>query len=283
MVDTKIETKIVFFDIDGTLIGWDATPSQKVIEAIHRLKANGHRAVLCTGRNRCMIDPAVLNIGFDGIICSAGSYIEYDNQIIDQTFIEHDKLLQIISLLQKHNILTNLEGTYASYYDDELVNALMLSPDIQCTSEIKKIHAELGKVDNRYTLTTFYKQIVPIHKISYMAQNMGDVRQLQQQIGKEYQVHVHEIFPGSVINGEIIPKKTHKGTAILTLLDYLHIPRKNSIAFGDSMNDYEMLQTVQYGVAMANGSKELQEIADASCPSVEKDGVYYGLQDLDLL
>ena len=61
-------SKTVFFDIDGTL--WDERMNipDSTIEAIVALKANGHRAFLCTGRARASVNSdKLLNMGFDGI------------------------------------------------------------------------------------------------------------------------------------------------------------------------------------------------------------------------
>ena len=46
------------------------------------------------------------------------------------------------------------------------------------------------------------------------------------------------------------------------------------IAFGDSMNDLEMIQTAGLSICMANGSEELKKIADEVCPAVSEDGLY---------
>ena len=52
------------------------------------------------------------------------------------------------------------------------------------------------------------------------------------------------------------------------------IPVEDSIGFGDSINDREMLQTVGLSVCMANGSEEVKKMADEVCPAVTEDGLY---------
>src|SRR5699024_2597522 len=76
------------------------------------------------------------------------------------------------------------------------------------------------------------------------------------------------------LNGEIISKTDNKGTGIKHAIEYLQMDIKDTIGFGDSMNDYDMIQTVDCGVVMENGSLELKKIADQICLSVENDGVY---------
>ena len=77
-----------------------------------------------------------------------------------------------------------------------------------------------------------------------------------------------------LINGEIVNKQFNKGKAVKKVCSYLHIPLCDSIAFGDSMNDKEMLETAGLGICMQNGSEDLKKLADDICPSVREDGIY---------
>lgn len=67
------------------------------------------------------------------------------------------------------------------------------------------------------------------------------------------------------------------------MCEHLKIPVKDSIAFGDSMNDKEMLETAGYSVCMENGSDTLKKLADEICPDVEQDGLYHSFFKLDLI
>ena len=97
-----------------------------------------------------------------------------------------------------------------------------------------------------------------------------------------YHFIVHEMFSQHSINGEIIKKGMDKGLAIKKVVEILHMKMEDTIAFGDSMNDYEMLQVCNYGVAMKNACQELKASADNICESVENDGVYYEMERLGL-
>ena len=55
------------------------------------------------------------------------------------------------------------------------------------------------------------------------------------------------------------------------------------IAFGDSMNDEEMLQTAGVGVAMGNASEQLKALADMVCDRCECDGIAKALEELNLI
>jgi len=58
---------------------------------------------------------------------------------------------------------------------------------------------------------------------------------------------------------------------------------KDTVAFGDNLNDLEMLQTVEMGVAMGNARPEVKRVADAVTDSVDRDGIVKGLKQLQLI
>ena len=66
----------------------------------------------------------------------------------------------------------------------------------------------------------------------------------RKQLGDDVNMVIHDIFDATTINGELISKVDNKATAIKQVIDYLGIDKKDTIAFGDSMNDYEMINFV---------------------------------------
>lgn len=279
-----MEKRVVFFDVDGTLVSPHQQVRPRVKEAIQTLRANGHLAFICTGRNLCMLERDLIDIEFDGIICSAGSYIEMNHKIIDETFIKHEKVLEIMKVFEENDILYTLEGTNSTFAADELVALFANSTEeVYDNSELERLHKEIEENMNRKSLETFYAHPTPIHKISFIAQNYENLEIPKRVLEKDFAFVIHDIFSKHSVNGEIIDRYTTKGTAVDKILDELHLKRENTIAFGDSMNDYEMFQSVAYSVAMVDGCKELQSIASAVCPSVKEDGVYHALKKKGLI
>lgn len=279
-----MEKKVVFFDVDGTLVLPHQKPSPKVKEAIQALRANGHLAFICTGRNRCMLEKEIEDIGFDGIICSAGSFVEIDNKVIEKAYIDHKKVLEIMSIFDQNNVAYILEGTYNSFADEKMVGLFANSTDQSFdNSELERIQKEIEEGMNRKSIEEFHKNPMPIHKISFIAEKYDDLKHPKAVLESEFNFVVHDIFSKNSVNGEIIDRYITKGTAVIKVLEILQLSLQQTIAFGDSMNDYEMLQTVAYGVAMSDGAKELKAIANAICPSVKDDGVYQELKKLKLI
>ena len=122
-----------------------------------------------------------------------------------------------------------------------------------------------------------------IHKICFIATDQNDVERAKKQLGDDVNMVIHDIFDATTINGELISKVDNKATAIKQVIDYLGIDKKDTIAFGDSMNDYEMINFVECGIAMGNACKELKEVASRVCRSVDEDGIYYEFIELGLI
>lgn len=68
--------KIVFVDVDGTLVTDDGLVPASAKTAIIKARNNGHQVYLCTGRSKPELYDSILSIGFDGIIGAGGGYIE---------------------------------------------------------------------------------------------------------------------------------------------------------------------------------------------------------------
>lgn len=100
-----------------------------------------------------------------------------------------------------------------------------------------------------------------------------------EKIQKQLKPHLKLVTTGNVWF-DIFYKDVNKGTTLTHLLEILKIKPEESGAFGDQMNDYEMLQTVKYGYAMANAMPPVKEVAYQVIDSNEKDGVILKIKEI---
>ncbi len=76
------------------------------------------------------------------------------------------------------------------------------------------------------------------------------------------------------ISAEISPLGVNKGSGLQRICEILHIPLENTLAFGDSTNDHEMLKLAGKGVSLANGTAVAKHAADEVYHlSSDQDGV----------
>ena len=94
---------------------------------------------------------------------------------------------------------------------------------------------------------------------------------------------VQDLAARGCLNGELINRQFDKGRGVRIVAEHYGIPISDTIGFGDSMNDLEMIETVGYSVCMENGSPALKEKSDLVCPAVEDDGLYKAFEQLGLL
>ena len=277
-----MKRKSIFLDVDGTLVSGHATMNPKVIEAINRARQNGHCVFICTGRNKTGIKYELAKADFDGIIASAGSYIEIDNKVIHSVYFNKLLVDKISKVFDENNIYYNYECTDVTYMSKKMVELFIGGVNFESGNiELEKMMQEEFKKFSIKDLSLYNNQ--DIHKICFIATDQIDVERAKKQLGDDVNMVIHDIFDATTINGELISKVDNKATAIKQVIDYLGIDKKDTIAFGDSMNDYEMINFVECGIAMGNACKELKEVASRICRSVDEDGIYYEFIELGLI
>lgn len=72
---------------------------------------------------------------------------------------------------------------------------------------------------------------------------------------------------------EVMAEGVTKATGLARLCDHLGIRRDDVVAFGDALNDVEMLRWAGHGVAMAGAEDVVVEAADEVAASNDDDGV----------
>ena len=256
-------TKILFFDIDGTLIDMNRKKiSDKMLEALTRLKERGILLCLATGRGPKEV-PVFPGVEFDAYLTYNGSYCFDGRQTIYSSPIPTEDVKRVIknasgigrpvSAATKDRLLANgsdkdLEDYYAISKAE-----LIVAPDFD-------------DVVNREAV---YQLMVGCRESEYDSL-MKDA-------------------PGAALTAwwdravDIIPAGGGKGLGIEKVLSYYGLTKEEAIAFGDGTNDIEMLQAVGTGIAMGNATENVKDIADAVCKSVSEDGIYHYCLDHKLI
>lgn len=276
--------KAIFLDVDGTLTLPNGQVSQKVEEAISKVRKNGHYVFLCTGRNKAGVR-ALMPIGFDGVICSAGGYIEMNGDKVYESSLSQEDLQLARDVFDQHHIMYNLEATHMTFQDEEMNKEFIKHrlTDEKLNSEMIRLLNEQKDRFNIHSLEEYENNPQPIQKLCFMCDDIQKLEKPKEILSEKFNFIIHEIFSQDVINGEIIIKGTNKGNAVQFVTEKLGLSLEDTIGFGDSMNDYEMIDAVKCGVVMDNGSARLKEIADRICKSVDEDGVYYEFIDLGII
>ena len=260
--------KIVFFDVDGTLYLPEIGVPDSAKEAIAMLIDNGHIPIICTGRTRPIIPDNLIELGFQGIIAGAGTYIEYDGKVIENHVVEEGLVNEIMTFLQKNKVRYILEGPEYLYYEKK-----DQGEEYSYITSLFKFFGEdvLKAIDPETTIR--------MNKMSCTLSEETNRELVMPKLEKYFQ----PIYHGSMEMFELVPLGINKATGIQRLLKYLKLDQKDPFAFGDSNNDIEMLEYVETGIAMGNSYPEVLERTKHKTKSVKEDGIYFGLKKFNLI
>ena len=87
----------------------------------------------------------------------------------------------------------------------------------------------------------------------------------------------------SHLQGEIILKHCTKADGIIKVVNHFKGKMKDTIAFGDSMNDYQMLEMANTSVVYEGASQELLDLGDYFFKDPDEDGIAIVMDELGLL
>ena len=90
--------KIIFLDVDGSLVDYQNRLPDSAALAVRKARANGHRVYLCTGRSRAEIYPALWDLGINGLLGGNGSYVEDEGQVIMHQLLSLDQCRRVDGL-----------------------------------------------------------------------------------------------------------------------------------------------------------------------------------------
>lgn len=276
-----MDKKIIFLDIDGTLTEPGANmPPQSALQAIKTTQEKGNLVFLCTGRNYDMLSP-LLQYGFDGVIASSGAYILCGKEVIYDCPMTEEEQRQALEVLRKNGVFRTVECVDGSYTDEGFKEFLEKNANQNSNSELLRWRRQIEESLNIRPMAEYAGQ--PVYKVVMMMQNEEQLVEPRKVLEEKFDFCIQEHDKYGFINGELIKKEYNKGTALRRVCEHYGIPAEDSLAYGDSMNDLEMMEAAGISVCMENGSGKLKELADDVCPSVKEDGIYHSFRKYHLL
>lgn len=251
--------KIVFFDIDGTLI--DCIKGQRDLtdytkKALRKLKEDGHYIFIASGRPYCYLMEELFDFEFDGYILSDGAYVLFHDKEISYHPISKDELKPMINhALSKDMIIVGYNRKNAYFFNDDghlLEYCKTFKYNDRCSAKVKCIEEILDDITKLH--------IQAINKEDY--QDMYVDKNLFY-TGDDDHAFLREVYS----------KKYSKATALNEILEYTGLNLEDTYFFGDGNNDIEMMDAVGCAIAMDNAKDEVKKHADYICKSIYEDGV----------
>lgn len=276
--------KLVFFDIDGTLLTDRKKIPASAKQAIQDLKKNGIMSVIATGRAPFRIDEILKDLDIQTHITLNGQYVVHEGKTIFQNPLSEDsvKRLAVAAEVNKQRI--------AFCGSDEILGTSMVT--FGQKGLLKKMIQRVPIAPPKKVMQLITRYVGSSKKMKPILPHYYENRIIYQCIihtTEEYDDYYQEAFPDchftrwNPYSVDVISKGMSKAVGIQKLIDHMGIGINETVAFGDGLNDIEMLQAVDMGIAMESGRRELKEIADDITASPENNGILKGLQKLDLL
>ncbi|MBP2239958.1 Cof subfamily protein (haloacid dehalogenase superfamily) [Cytobacillus eiseniae] len=255
-------SKIVFFDIDGTLLDRNKQLPALTKKAIEQLKQNGVFVAIATGRAPFMYESLRGELDIDSYISFNGQYVVFENEVIYKNPMQTKEIEKLLHFTK--------EKEHPMVFLDELAMSATV-PDHEF------IHTSISSLKFPY----------PMVNADYYIDR--DIYQSLVFCEEEFDELYERNFPNSHFirwhkySTDVLPAGGSKAEGIKRMINRLGFRMEDVYAFGDGLNDIEMLQTVGTGVAMGNSSEQVKKAADLTTTSVDEDGIWNGLKKLDLI
>ncbi len=250
----RSRSKLLFTDMDGTLLRDDNTISDAMKRELDRITDAGHHLILTSGRPL----PAILEVCEQAEISYPGMIIVANNGGLiydcdeDRPILEHllsqEDIAYIVSRAQeagihihgytKSQIVCRSMNEELRYYTRRIHMPVKYVQDIAATLSQGSYKLQVIHLTDHEALVRFRDSLLPY---------CGD--------------RIQMIFSNEQYL-EILPAQAGKGNAIRFLTDTVPFSRAHTYAAGDAENDISMLKTAHIGIAMQNASEKVKENAD---------------------
>lgn len=247
---------IISFDLDMTLLDHRTYQiPDSAMKAVERLRRN-HRIVIASGRDmdnyyscsfRDQLEP-------DGIIHLNGTKVTAGDALVYNHFMDRDLLHELLHFAMEHGLSLGVTIDGKDYYTCQ-------------EAVIAHDRAKWGDVGRRFADAEILFSL-PVRTLAYIGGEDGAML-----LEARFPQVKCPMFAGKV-GADVVEKEASKAEGLRRLCAFWGVEMRNTAAFGDSMNDVEIIREAGIGIAMGNSVPELKEEADYIAPHIREDGVY---------
>ena len=257
--------KIIFSDIDGTLLNGERTLSEETINEVKTLEVP---FVLVSSRMPRQMYHLQKDLGIIGspLIAYNGGLVLNGDKVLHSAAIPFPVLEEIVVLNEE----TFAEKIHISfYYNDEWY---VPQYDQWAEREERNTLVTPQVLPNREVLAKWKEAGHGAHKLMLMREE-ALIDKMFQLLNEQY-ADVMQIYRGKETYIEVSDISISKLTGVKVVLDEVyHLSLKDTMAFGDNYNDLEMLEGVGCGVAVDNARAEVKAVAKYVTLHHSKNGV----------
>lgn len=259
--------QLIAFDMDGTLLNSKKQIAPSSLAAIEQARAAGKTVILSTGRCLAELSEYMDQIpGLRYLVCASGALV-YD--LARQTALFSEPLppkqvRKILALAQAEKPMIHML-------------ALRSIVDQNDFEHMEDFHMEMFRsffeqVADKYPglAQSYCADPFPINKLNLYHTDAASCARTEASL-RAAGIDATMVYEqGTSI--EISPKGISKASGLERLCTHLGIPVSQTIAVGDSENDFEILKKAGFSIAMGNAKPNIKAIADAVVSDCDHDG-----------
>ncbi|NRD77810.1 Cof-type HAD-IIB family hydrolase [Bacillus sp. BRMEA1] len=253
---------IVFFDIDGTLLNEDKIIPNSTIKAIRLLQEQGVLTAIATDRVPKMFYWIQKELNIDTFVSMNGQYVVFKGREVYSNPMNLKLLEELLTMSESNGDALG----YCSCFD-----------------------IKVSQSNHAFIEACFDSLLLPYPEVDKKFYQRSSIYQGHLYCDSQREQTYRERFPDfSFVKWhenayDILPKSISKAVGVRKLLEALNIDRNNCYAFGDGLNDLEMLKEAGTGIAMGNAIPAARAAADLVTTHVANDGILNGLIQVGLL
>lgn len=256
--------KLIATDMDGTLLNSKHEINPEFWEVWKKLKAKDITFVCASGRQYYNLVEKFKNIKEEiYFIAENGSFVVYKDEVLYMNTLDREKTFKFIEIARKiDGVNIVLCGKNSAYVE---------SNDSKFIDEVKPYYEKFEVVNSLEDVEDDFLKIA-----------LCDFKNSEKNSYKYFKEFENE-YKISVSGGvwlDISNSDANKGNAMRKLQELLGVTPKETLVFGDYLNDIELLESAYHSYAMENAHPKLKEIANNIAKSNEENGVVEKIKEL---
>jgi Cof subfamily protein (haloacid dehalogenase superfamily) len=257
------DQSVIFFDIDGTLLDSHKKLPHSTKEAITELKKQGHVVAIATGRAPFMFESLRKELEIDTYVSYNGQYVVLNGEVLYTNPLKKTGIENLTEKALQHN----RPVVYMDHLD--MKANVPDHPYIKESIDTLKIDRFPSHDPEYYSERDLYQMLLFCPE--------GEENQYVSAFPEFDFIRWH---PFSV---DVLPKGGSKAKGIEKIVEKLGFPKERQYAFGDGLNDMQMLSSIHNSVAMGNAPEEVKSVAKYVTNSSDNNGIVRGLEMVGLL
>ncbi|HEY6527152.1 MAG TPA: HAD family hydrolase [Cellvibrionaceae bacterium] len=273
----RTQIKLIYFDIDGTLLNQHGEYPSELQSALARVQNLGIKTAVASGRPQFAAQWIINNLGLTapGVFCT-GAHVYFPEQQhhLVQHFLPVTTLVKLIGALRQTDFYYELY-THERFYIER-----------DTAAYIRATHSQHLRVSPSVKHFDDIISCEPVIKLLIGANQPADIAAIYnlERIFSDECIFAYAKLPAypDWLFASIIDKRADKNAAFNYLLGHHQLSAEQVMSFGDAQSDKQFLQAAGIGIAMGNAAADVKAVARFTTKAVWDNGIAYALERLIL-